>query len=65
MVEGGPRVWQSFIDEDLVDQMQIFTAPRKLKKGIPALINTDLPYQKAETLSFDSDTLEIKLLKLY
>ncbi|MBA4336531.1 bifunctional diaminohydroxyphosphoribosylaminopyrimidine deaminase/5-amino-6-(5-phosphoribosylamino)uracil reductase RibD [bacterium] len=34
LVEGGPTVWESFIKENLVDQLIVFTSPKKLKKGI-------------------------------
>jgi diaminohydroxyphosphoribosylaminopyrimidine deaminase/5-amino-6-(5-phosphoribosylamino)uracil reductase len=67
-VEGGPKIWQSFLDQGLVDQIQTFTSPKKFKKGIPTLPHTNLDkikYEKAETFSFGSDKLNIKLLKIY
>lgn len=68
-VEGGPKVWQSFLDENLVDQIQVFTAEKKLKKGIPVLPDGTFPeniqHKKAEAINFGSDKLQIKYLKLW
>ena len=36
LVEGGSRLLQSFIDQDLWDEIQVETAPFKLKSGHPA-----------------------------
>ncbi len=64
LAEGGPQIWKSFLEAGLVDQIQIFTAEQKFDKGIPS-INTDIPYKKAEALSFGSDKLQIKYINLY
>jgi len=68
-VEGGPKIWQSFIDQNLVDQIQLFTASKKLNDGIPVLPNSKLPenikHKKAEAFNFGSDNLKIKYLQLW
>lgn len=45
LVEGGARLLQSFIDEDLFDEIRVETAPVRFEKGIPApqLKNRPLP----------------------
>lgn len=66
-VEGGPQIWQSFLDQGLVDQIQIFTSKKKFKKGIPTLPNSDIKdYQnEAEAQDFGSDEFEKIYLNLY
>lgn len=64
-VEGGPQIWQSFLDQGLVDQIQIFTSKKKLKKGIPTLPNSQLDITKAEAQDFGSDKFQKIYLNLY
>lgn len=35
LVEGGPHIWDSFIEAGAVDHIIVYTSPEKLKKGIP------------------------------
>jgi len=68
LIEGGSQTWQSFLDANLADQIQIFTSLKKLKKGIPSLPNqiaNKIPHKKAEAMNFGSDKLETKYLKLW
>jgi len=68
LVEGGPQIWSSFLKENLVDQIQLFTSNKTFKQGIKAL-----PDQNPENIDsvtqnkhhFDSDLLETKYLKIY
>lgn len=67
-VEGGPQIWQSFLDYKLVDQIQLFTANKKFKNGIKTLPNTDIntfKNQKAEVDNFGLDNLEKFYLNIY
>lgn len=67
-VEGGPQIWQSFLDQGLVDQIQLFTAKKKFEKGLPTLPKSDIKdFQQnhAETTNFGSDEFEKIYLNLY
>jgi diaminohydroxyphosphoribosylaminopyrimidine deaminase/5-amino-6-(5-phosphoribosylamino)uracil reductase len=59
MVEGGPQIWQSFIDERLADQVVLFTSPKKMNAGVKSLPgkNTfeDLKLSQVKRPSFGKD----------
>lgn len=70
-VEGGPKLWQSFLDQGLVDQIQIFTAKKKFKKGVPVLPKSNIKdFQNHSTVrdltrNLGSDEFEKIYLNLY
>lgn len=67
-VEGGPQIWQSFLDQELVDQIQLFTSKKKFKKGLQALPKSNITsFGKhfTEKDSFGSDEFEKIYLKTY
>lgn len=68
LVEGGPQIWQSFLEKDLADQILLFTSEKKFTNGIPALPGkpiSDYTKEKAEEENFGLDILETIYLKLY
>jgi len=67
-VEGGPQIWQSFLDQNLVDQIQLFTSKKRFKEGLSTLPKskiTDYSNQKAEARHFGSDEFKKFYLNLY
>ncbi|MFC1656230.1 bifunctional diaminohydroxyphosphoribosylaminopyrimidine deaminase/5-amino-6-(5-phosphoribosylamino)uracil reductase RibD [Patescibacteria group bacterium] len=68
LVEGGPTVWQSFLNENLADQVIIFTSSKEFGKGVPVLPEGDLKkltYKKSLRKRFDDDVMLQGFLKFY
>lgn len=60
LVEGGPRVWASFISSGLYDRVLWYRAPGELPDGRPALPpGTDLGFQRIIERKLGQDLLEI------
>lgn len=58
MVEGGGRVFSSFLKTDLVDELRIFLAPKLLGGGIP-LIDWGKPQRIDQSLALVVDEVEM------
>lgn len=56
IIEGGRKLLQSFIDENLWDEARIFTGDKNLKSGVPA---PDLNATLISSQAIDNDLLEI------
>ncbi|MDD4351650.1 MAG: bifunctional diaminohydroxyphosphoribosylaminopyrimidine deaminase/5-amino-6-(5-phosphoribosylamino)uracil reductase RibD [Candidatus Gracilibacteria bacterium] len=52
LVEGGAQIYNSFLQAGLVDEILIFTAPKKFKEGLKALADTKLLQGFREVASF-------------
>jgi diaminohydroxyphosphoribosylaminopyrimidine deaminase/5-amino-6-(5-phosphoribosylamino)uracil reductase len=68
LVEGGPQIWHSFLEENLVDQIQLFTSNKTFEQGIKALPDQNPENMRPKiqkTRQFDSDLLEKKYFKIY
>jgi len=68
MVEGGPAIWESFIQDKLVDKLIILTSPKKFEEGIPAFkkgimenITSIRNYQE----EFGADSMNCSIFNLY
>jgi len=59
IVEGGAKILQAFINENLWDEARIFTGDKYLKTGIQAPIFDWQKSQLIEKRTIGTDTLEI------
>jgi diaminohydroxyphosphoribosylaminopyrimidine deaminase/5-amino-6-(5-phosphoribosylamino)uracil reductase len=57
LVEGGPALQQSFIDQRLVDRLQWIATPRRLGTGIPAASRDGLDVEEPRITALGADVL--------
>lgn len=57
LVEGGPTLQQSFIDQRLVDRLQWITTPRSLGTGVPAASREGLDVEEPRITTLGDDVL--------
>lgn len=68
LVEGGPRIWEAFLLQNLVDQIIVFTSPENFKEGIPVLPHmklAEIPFEYENKKQFKEDMMSRKIVKLY
>ena len=68
LVEGGPRVWSSFIKNKLADQLIVYTGPQSFKNGIKYSSDFDIEkiaFVHKEEYKKGPDKVMRKILRIY
>lgn len=68
LVEGGPSIWDSFIKEGLVDQIIVYTSPKRFESGIKYSSNFEvekIKFEHEENYKKGPDDVIRKFLHIY
>jgi diaminohydroxyphosphoribosylaminopyrimidine deaminase/5-amino-6-(5-phosphoribosylamino)uracil reductase len=68
LLEGGPTIWEDFLNNNLVDQFVLFKTAKEINQGIPAFRKiklSDLKFIKKFTKKFATDTMFTGYFSIY